>query len=163
MIIGWQQCSYNLRTIKHFMEITPFLVCKHAIRRSCWWLIQQFFFRRIYMKISHHTNEKELELKCIPKLSLGLLLGTRQSAIFFPFLVWVPKVFAKSHSLSFSFLNGRLEFSSQSREMLLFVATNMATMTSSANQQYFSPNYFYIIFPFKAYLNHLRRCLKIIF
>ena len=50
-----------------------------------------------------------------------------------------------------------MEVSSQSREVLLFFTTNMAAVTSSANQQYFSLNYFYIIFRFKAYLNHLRR------
>ena len=33
------------------------------------------------MKIRHHRNEKELELKSIPQLSLGLLLGKPQSAI----------------------------------------------------------------------------------
>lgn len=74
--------------------------------------------------------------------------GRASPLFFFPFLVSVPKVFAKSHSLSFSFLNWGMEFNSQSREMLLLVATNMAAVTSSANQQYFSLNYFYIIFPF---------------
>ena len=98
-----------------------------------------------------------------PEIVPGIVTGDAPVRYSFSFPSVSPKVFAKSHSLSFSFLNGRLEFSSQSREMLLFVATNMATVTSSANQQYFSLNYFYVIFPFKAYLNHLRRCLKIIF
>ena len=32
----------------------------------------------------------------------------------------------------------KIEFSSQRREMLLFLTTNMAAVTSRANQQYFS-------------------------
>ena len=53
------------------------------------------------MKISHHTNEKDLELKCIPQLSLGLLLGTCQSAIFFfSFPSFSPKSFCEK-SLTF--------------------------------------------------------------
>ena len=163
MIIGWPQCSYNLRTIKHFMEITPFLVCKHVIRPSCWWLIQQFFSEEFTWKLATIQMRKNWSWNASRNCPWDCYWGRASPLFFFPFLVWVPKVFAKSHSLSFSFLNGRLEFSSQSREMLLFVATNMATVTSSANQQYFSLNYFYIIFSFKAYLNHLRHCLKIIF
>ena len=58
------------------------------------------------MKISHHTNEKELELKCIPKLSLGLLLGTRQSAIFFSFPSVSPKSFCEK-SLTFLLFSKR--------------------------------------------------------
>ena len=46
-------------------------------------------------------NEMGLEPKCVPRLSLGSLLGTRWSAIgqVFPlFLVIVPEVFAKVNS-----------------------------------------------------------------
>ena len=55
------------------------------------------------MKISHHTNEKELELKCIPQLSLGLLLGTCQSTIgqYFSFPSVSPKSLCEK-SLTFT-------------------------------------------------------------
>ena len=46
----------------------------------------------------------ELEPKCVPQLCLGLLLGTRRSAIgqvFFLSVVTVPEVFAKLTRLSF--------------------------------------------------------------
>ena len=94
-----------------------------------------------------------------PEIVPGIVTGDApvRYFFFFPSLVSVPKGFAKSHSLSFSFLNWRMEFSSQSREMLLFFTINMAVVTSSANQQYFCLNYFYLIFPLMAYLNHLRR------
>ena len=93
-----------------------------------------------------------------PEIVPGIVTGDAPVRYFiFPSLVSVPKGFAKSHSLSFSFLNWRMEFSSQSREMLLFFTINMAVVTSSANQQYFCLNYFYLIFPLMAYLNHLRR------
>ena len=92
-----------------------------------------------------------------PEIVPGIVTGDAPVRYFFSFPSVSPKVFAKSHSLSFSFLNWRMEFSSQSREMLLFFTINMAVLTSSANQQYFCLNYFYLIFPLMAYLNHLRR------
>ena len=49
-----------------------------------------------------------------------------------------------------------MEFSSQRREMLLFLNTNMAAVTSRAKQQYVSKvncdNFFYIIPTFRSFV-----------
>ena len=47
--------------------------------------------------VRHLRNEKGLEPKCVPQMFLGLLLGTRRSAIgqFFPVPSNRSKVFAK--------------------------------------------------------------------
>ena len=54
-------------------------------------------------------------------------------------------------SPNFLSIRMKIEFSSQRREMLLFLTTNMAAVTSRANQQYFEIVYMKQSYTVRAY------------
>ena len=121
----------------HFVKIMP---------TTHWWSLKWGG----HLRESHHSgclprrshNTSTFRQKIYCKLFLGCSMFTRSSMLSWKIYSWFATTWQGGHvgaenKRIFPWrICMKIVFSSQRREMLLFLTTNMAAVTSSANQQY---------------------------